>query len=402
MKYKRRMHDEFFKKLYAFNRILLVSFGLWPFQLQSEVNVHLAFCIIFCYSLYIGAITRILDSFDKEPMVLLENLPPILTMITILTRHITTHSSRDNVKKIFIKMYDDWSTINDEKERQILKDAVASGKKQFYIYILGLMIFTSAVTFVTAYPALVGLLKGNFSFGYECLPVNVLFNGIDEHKYFYLIAAHVYPAIFIHILIMTATMGIYIISVQHTQGLFKIAGYQLQHCADDSFEDNINLYPNIKEDRSYMIIMEGIRKHSNAIENVRLLEDTFTLTFLVVQVSNIFLISFTSFQVITYSGMPHSVIRFSTFTVGQLYQLFFESWQGQQVLDGCEDLRLSIFKSNWYCLSMRSRVLLRFVLLRSDIISEITAGKIYTLSYQSFAKIVRTAMSCFTVIKSTQ
>ncbi|KAL6441764.1 hypothetical protein ACFW04_003689 [Cataglyphis niger] len=86
--------------------------------------------------------------------------------------------------------------------------------------------------------------------------------------------------------------------------------------------------------------------------------------------------------------------------IAQLIHLFLQFWQAQFLLDYSVLPYESICKANWYYTSNRCRKLLLLIMSRTVVPCRITAGKVMTLSIESFSVVLKTSMSYFTMLRS--
>ncbi|XP_014475086.1 PREDICTED: odorant receptor 13a-like [Dinoponera quadriceps] len=110
----------------------------------------------------------------------------------------------------------------------------------------------------------------------------------------------------------------------------------------------------------------------------------------------------TVFKFIMVEVQFDEIVRIAAASLAQLLHIYYLSWMCQLLLDQSSGLHEVIYSCNWYLFSMRSRQLLRFMLLRSTKLCQIKAGKMYVMSMENFSSILQVSISYFTMLTSLQ
>ncbi|KAK0164855.1 hypothetical protein PV328_003424 [Microctonus aethiopoides] len=117
---------------------------------------------------------------------------------------------------------------------------------------------------------------------------------------------------------------------------------------------------------------------------------------------NTLLISFTALQLTTQTSTIRQIVKYTIFASAQMMHLFCDCYLSQQLTDTSNNIQEHITLSNWYEMPVHTQKLAILVILRSQKPCRLTAGKIVSLSMQTFASIIKTAVSYFTVLVSVQ
>ncbi|KAL0111605.1 hypothetical protein PUN28_013061 [Cardiocondyla obscurior] len=88
--------------------------------------------------------------------------------------------------------------------------------------------------------------------------------------------------------------------------------------------------------------------------------------------------------------------------MGQLLHIYSLSSTSQRLLDHSTEMQEVIYNCNWYKISLRSRHLLQFTLMRTTKPCQIEAGKMFVMSMENFSSILKVSVSYFTMITSLQ
>ncbi|XP_011686082.1 PREDICTED: putative odorant receptor 85d [Wasmannia auropunctata] len=113
-------------------------------------------------------------------------------------------------------------------------------------------------------------------------------------------------------------------------------------------------------------------------------------------------LSITLLQIVLLFHDIMEVVRSVAYVIGQVIHLFCFSLQGQKLIDHSVQMRDKIYNSSWYEIPVKSQRLLLYVMRRSLEPNFLSAGKIYVFSLRSFATVIQSSMSYFTVLASFQ
>ncbi|XP_032686513.1 odorant receptor 13a-like [Odontomachus brunneus] len=307
--------------------------------------------------------------------------------------------NNEKLKTCLRTIENDWSTLNTDTEKTILQRRAMYGQYitmsyAAFMQLTGiLLILKSAVTLLfedttdTTVPVIVAESK---------LPFRVEYG---EKLSLCPVALHCYLAVFAHINITIAVDSLYITLVQHACGMFEIVGHTLE-LIGKSNDHNFNLKPNRMTDEDYEKALNCLRRHLRVIEFADLIETTFMNIFLVSVCLNMIGGSMIGIQVVLNLDNAKDIIEPLTIYFAQLFHLFLQFWQGQFLLTYSVVPYESICKANWYYTSGRCRKILLLIMNRTVLPCKLTAGKIITLSIESFGTVLKTSMSYFTMLRS--
>ncbi|XP_029663209.1 uncharacterized protein LOC115235501 [Formica exsecta] len=102
------------------------------------------------------------------------------------------------------------------------------------------------------------------------------------------------------------------------------------------------------------------------------------------------------FKLIMMDIQLDEIIRIVAANMGQLLHIFYLSFMSQRLIDHSSGLQeamyvcakwINSYSCEWYKISLRSRQLLRFTLMRVIKPCQIKAGKIYVMSMENFSSV---------------
>ncbi|XP_018045394.1 PREDICTED: odorant receptor 13a-like [Atta colombica] len=230
------------------------------------------------------------------------------------------------------------------------------------------------------------------------LPFRVEY-GYRIDQYFYPIMIHCYLTVYSHVTATVAADTFYFALIQHACGMFSVVGHMLEHIGEN-INENFNLKPHKMNDNDYNKALSCLRKHLHVIKFAELIDSTFANIFLVSVSLNMIGGSICGIQVLMNLNDAKDIVAPLAIYVAQLTHLFFQFWQAQFLLDYSVIPYESICRANWYYTSERCKKLLLLIMSRTISPCRITAGKVATLSIESFGVVLKTSISYFTMLRS--
>ncbi|XP_014237899.2 odorant receptor 4-like [Trichogramma pretiosum] len=282
------------------------------------------------------------------------------------------------------RMAEDWRNVKDPLERSMMLDYTRRARNMtkfcLALYFSGGMCYSSlmpllkspeVVNNVTLYPL---AYQGNFIF----------FNPRTRPAYDYVFALHCLGSAVRHT-ISCGVCGIFIWFVMHISSRVDVLGSTIER-AVDRFDNRILA----------RIVNDQLKLYGLAIE----LGGIFNELSFVELVGNTILICLVGYYLMSafvqhnYTVAYNLIITLLTMN----YNIFVLCYYGQILSDKFEELGRSVYMSNWHKLSFGDARSVVLVLGWSNRPFSLTAGKLITLSIESFAKIVKTSAAYFNVL----
>ncbi|XP_025262558.1 odorant receptor 13a-like [Camponotus floridanus] len=388
-------------RYYMVMRMYMTLVGIWPYL---TVNTrYLRFVTTFMFSMGI-AVPQILyllnDSIDIDEV--FECVPSIAIAIMFSLKLVNVMIHSEKVKVCFKTMEEDWLSLKTDVEKAILRQYTEYGQYMSTSYALIILV-----------PALSHLLKPIITTLKENDIENITKSSISRSsklpfrveygekldQYFYVIMVHCCLAVFAHLVVTVAVDSFYYTVIQHACGMFSIIGHMLENIGKN---DDANLEENNIKDNNYSIALECLRKHLHVLEFAGLIESIFTNMFLISVSCNVMMGSLSGIQVIMNLNSAGNIATPLSVYFAQLTHLFLHFWQGQFLLNFSDVPYKSICRARWYRTSRKCKKILILIMSRTMSPCKITAGKVVTLSIESFSAVLRTSMSYLTVLRSFQ
>ncbi|XP_025074302.1 odorant receptor 13a-like [Pogonomyrmex barbatus] len=381
---------------YEITKRYLTIVGQWPYQKPKE---SLLFMIVILVLDATAVITQAARFFVCDDMqCIFETLPPYMLAVIIPVKILTYRFNSQKIKDLTDRLFVDWDMLETKIERDIMRKYAENGR--WYSLIYGPYVYVSTISFTTTslVPRILDVLRPlNTS-----RPVRLAYPAyyfVDENQYFYYMFLHMLSVATICITGLIAHDCMFFTYVEHICGLFAIVRFRFEHVSyqRDNTEKSLIGCPN---DMYFKNVVFSIHAHRKALQFTKLLEDTFSTSFVIQLLIVTFCLSITLLQLSMQLHDFTEAMRYFVFFCAQLFHLFCFSFQGQKLINHSLETCDRIFHSSWYKIPVKEQRLLLFVMRKSIEASALTAGKIYVFSLESFTTVVQSSMSYFTLLSS--
>ncbi|CAL1677727.1 unnamed protein product [Lasius platythorax] len=392
--------DIFQSRQYKYNRILLSLLGQWPFQKgRDRWTAFVAVMFIGITQFISQALALVTLRGDLDAT--LECVAPLLVNCLCVVKLTNLICNQKKIKILLMHIQRDWQSWIIDSEFEILYKFAESGRSITIRYASGMYAFGSLFPLLAIIPKIIGRnLISNYSTRPVGFPYHVEYF-VDLNKYYYPVLIHNYLTTAIRLTIIVASDTCVIILVQHCCALFSVIRYRLEHIRK-SVEQDKELAFLEEDEKIYKNFVYCIRKHEDAIQFANCLETIYKNALFVEVGLIVSMMSLSALQATTDTLTPQLAIRHGGYIIAQLIHLFIVCWLGQQIIDHSDRVYTSIYQSEWYESSSKSRKLLNMIMLRSISPCTLTVGKIMVLSLPSFSAVVRASASYFTVLRSVR
>ncbi|KAK2576710.1 hypothetical protein KPH14_005368 [Odynerus spinipes] len=343
-------------KYYAINRKLMSAVGQWPYQSPYARVLFASNALFAVGTKYLLQTCALIASWTDWDMVI-ECSSPIVIDILCLAKYFTYVFHLNKIKMLFNTMQDTWTSFSMDKQTEILTIYAKEGHRLTRLYATVIYIAMCLYMTLPHVPYVVAtVLKGD-----KNATRGLLYHVeqiIDVEKYYYYVLLHSYYTTFFLMTIMIASDTMLIVFIQHACGMFAAIGFS------------------------------------------QTLASTYTGSLFVQTGLNVLVTTFSGVETVIYLNQPEEAFRFGITAITLTLHFWFLSVPCQKLIDHSLQLQDCVYLGNWYTISIKARRLLNLIQMRSRVPSQITAGKIYPLSLETFSTVVRTTMSYFTVLTS--
>ncbi|XP_063977575.1 odorant receptor 82a-like isoform X2 [Diachasmimorpha longicaudata] len=373
---------------------MVTSFmGQWPYQ---STRIHVAAAVMTFSIIGMMDIAQISALWVNRGdfLVLLDCIAPLIIDVALVTKYVNNCYHYRMMVYLLEKMKYNWNIFPKNNGLHVLHEYSTFGKKFMRIYMTA--IWLSVVSYITEplqerlmvhllYPNVT--LPKRFSMPFE-------FGPIDVDTWYYQLWCATSFGILTRMTVIGSCDLLMFIFAEHTNGLLRGLGYAIEHLPpyDESASN----------DESFDYMRRCIITHSRAIEFAEHVRDIYLWSFFGVIGFNMILMSITGVQIVNNMDDSKKLIKFVVNMIMQMMHLFVECLVAQRVMDASFDLKETITNAKWYDASTKTQKLIPLMLLRAQNPVVLTAGKVIVMGMDTYAVVLKTAASYFTVFVAMQ
>ncbi|XP_024946114.1 odorant receptor 45b isoform X1 [Cephus cinctus] len=206
---------------------------------------------------------------------------------------------------------------------------------------------------------------------------------LDEDKYYWFIVSHQSICTFTVSAITAAVDALFVMLVHHICAKFAVLGYNLEKIGEDLSES-----PSAQDElETYKKIVNCVKKHKEAIGFADSMESAFSIPTFINLTMNMIVMSTSGFVMLANVHSIPNLVKYIGLSVTLTVHLFFMSWPAQEMMDHSAEICEFAYFASWYRTSQRSKNLLKFLMMRSQVPCKLTTGKLYVMSLENFCAV---------------
>ncbi|KAL6425042.1 hypothetical protein ACFW04_009384 [Cataglyphis niger] len=383
------------------NRILLLTIGLWPYE-QSKLD-RLRF-ICFFGILTTAILFQFTTFFNSKCTAnfVVKILSSALFFSTFIIKYIFFAINAESVKDLLTQLQYVYDQLKDECENAIV-EKYNSNAKHFTIVLTTIGICGISVLIIAQlWSNIIDVISPiNMSQSHR-LPIMTEYF-VDEEKYFSFILLHLNAAFCIGIAIVVATGTMLIAYLEHTCGLFKISSYRIE-CAM-----RVILFQNNNPKNDTLMLKEiryAVDIHRQAMKLSKTLVSKFEAMLFCLIATGVISLSLNLFQIFQIASNRDNnideILFPSVLVFISILYMFCANYVGQNVTDHNSHVFVTVYDVQWYIAPLYVQKLMLFLLQRNAQDFTLGVSGLFIGSLECFATLVKTSVSYFTVIYSTQ
>ncbi|XP_034183048.1 odorant receptor 13a-like isoform X2 [Osmia lignaria lignaria] len=370
--------------------------GIWPSE--TKFSKYLARFIInlIVVPALVTQAAKVVCFFSMN--VAVEDIPFMTALIGILTKQWTYIVKEKKFKLLLDGIYEDWAIDRSKEELNIMTTYAIRGAFLTSFYV-GNAYFCVIVFISQPHISRIFDKITSHNESRNRLFIYPAYYAIDEEKYYYAITAHMSSAVISALLVYSACDTMYMFLVQHACSLLAVAGYRFKHAIDFSIDEkgkNVDTPNEIHRKVCYAVQgHERANLYLKEIENIH-------FHYLLISMMLVMLgVTVTLFK-ISVMKITSEFYKYCSFLIIQLMHIFFLSIQGQFLANVNDEIYNNIYEAMWYNAPVKTQALYVLALRRALTPLQLTAGGFVTMNLQSFADVIKTSVSYFTVLESVQ
>ncbi|XP_039311410.1 uncharacterized protein LOC105197961 isoform X2 [Solenopsis invicta] len=386
------------ERYYKLNRILLETMGLWPYHYTYVTQLQRT---LFITVLITFIIVQLLAFFTNQytTHLLLQILSFVFPIFINTVQYCLFIVQTDNLKQLLEQIQDDWNSLKDKLEINILDRYACNARfctKLLIVYCCFGLLFCGLFQLLPIILDVIAPL--NESRPCELIVVTEYF--VNKKKYFYITLLHETLGYLVGAAIFCSTSAIVMICILHACALFEIASCRIENAIPKS---TLMIPTSKREYFLYRKIVYAVIMHQRAIKFVKLMTTSFATLFLILIILGISSLSFNLFQFLQLITLRKNSSQTSTVGILILLHLnymFITNYGGQELLNHGLKLFKVTYNGLWYIAPLRTQKLLLFIMQKGTINIGLTCGSIFVASLEGFATLANVTVSYFTLIYS--
>ncbi|XP_072758625.1 uncharacterized protein [Anoplolepis gracilipes] len=380
------------------NKILLLLLGLWPYKQSYFTRFQFIFLSsILTSNLIVQCTTFISQRYTIE--FIIRVLASMFYSAIFVIKYNLFYVNIESMKALLDRLLHINNKIKDKNEIAIMKKCGYNGKwytVALTILSVCLIIFGSIVLF---WPQISNVtLPTNVSRSYPLQFVIMTEYFIDQEKYYYFIIFHYYTSLCIATLVILGTGTILIMYIEHIFGLFKIASYRIERAM------NIDMLRNINQNHPliYKGLICAVNIHRQALNLCNDLVSSLQTMMFCLLVFTVGSVSLNLFRIISSKENITDFICPLSFIIVTIVYMFLANYMGESITNNNDVIFATAYNVQWYVAPLYIQKMILFLLQRNSIVVAFKIGGVFVGSIESFASMIKTSVSYFTVIYSTQ
>ncbi|XP_018059940.1 PREDICTED: odorant receptor 47a-like [Atta colombica] len=371
-------------------KLLTLPLGIWP--LQKYNTFSLVRSIVCGFSLTVMMIMLFLEIIfgSSDVYIKFDALMLMFCNVLCVLKLLSFRLYADNLIRNYSSAVNDYSTIDTEEKRTIMRQHAFMGRMICYSIVFFAYLASSIFTLA---PMMTGDedIHINVSIKNEAakLPVPITFLGnlqIPTDLYFIISMVQYF------ILLLTGTSNcgndsLFLAITLHVCGQLELLKIEFSNYGVKS--KNIN-------ECSILIL-----RHRYLIELAELLSDVISIVLLVQVLFSCLIISLIGFQFILALKSHDAVMITKTITVLStlLLQLFFYSFVGDYMKCQMEQVAHSIYISTWYYLPTKLMRNVLLIIMRSQQPVQLIAGRFFVVNIKTYMTILKSSLSYLSILR---
>ncbi|XP_043464704.1 odorant receptor 49b-like [Leptopilina heterotoma] len=381
------------------NKFFLSIIGQWPYQLPAERILIRVLSHGLCTFILIPGLIALYDV-RNESTIFVECIPPLFAVFLSYCYATFCSLNLSKIKFLTDSMKRDWDSIKSCKsELEIIEKTTQQGKNLTIIFIFYSYVSTLVYVMTPLLPQILDIILPLNESRERTYVFHVNYVFIENDNYYNFIYLHSVLAAFITLTNIVAVDFIFLASVQHACGIFQLLGYRLSNISD---KNCVSKRGSIEERNINKRMVSCIELYNNILKFTDNIELSFSSMFFCIIGINMLMISFQGVQIVLNLDNPQILMRFGAFFMGQIIHLYFNSIPGQLLIDESSKVSQYCYDTNWTNMTIKSRKLLLFMLLRATRECKVSAGKVYVISTKNFSAVIKTSFSYLSVLSSAQ
>ncbi|KAF3054538.1 Odorant receptor 303 [Nylanderia fulva] len=383
-----------FKKYFSVCRILLLAVGLWPYQ-QSNLIRFQFICLFSILTTSVIFQCTVFISQKCTVDLLIKVLSYVFLFFFSIAKYYIFFFNLEVMKNMLEQLFYECNKLKDANEITIIEKYGSNGKWTTVIIILFILSILIYIV-LSFWSDIFNVILSTNSSRHNLLIVEYF---IDQEKYFYLILLHSIASICIALTVIMGTGTLFMIYFQLICGMFTVASYRIERAMSVNMLQDINLRQNIL---TFKGLICAVDIHRQAMKLAKLFQSNLEIMMFLLIIFGVLSGCLNMFQIVSCRDNIREFLMSSINTSVLVIYAYLSNYCAQLATDHNHQVFVTAYNTPWYLAPLYIQKMILFLLQKTSKTFRINIGGIYDGSIEGFATLVKTALSYFTVIRSTQ
>ncbi|XP_011350436.1 odorant receptor 4 isoform X2 [Ooceraea biroi] len=388
------------ERYFNFNRIMLLSIGLWPYQQSTLTQLQLVVLLSILISFIIFQFSRLIFV-DYTYGFVLRMLSISSLFVLYVTKYISFWINIDAIKCTLERLQDVYNELTDKNEIAIYEEYGKLAKQYTIKFIFQASILSFAFV-MESWPFIFDIvIPKNDTYTRHLINSLTSYYLIQE-KYFFFVLLHINAAHAVGSFVLVGVGALFVSYGKCISGMFKIACFRLERAMAADTLQNIYLKNHFVTNK---YIIGAVQIHRKAMEFADYLIYCFEKSLLFIAGTTVFCVSLNLYRMSQIEKpleeieetLTHFFIMFFV-----LVYLFIGNYIGQEVIDNNDELFITVYNIPWYQAPLHIQKLILILLQRNCKPFALNFHGIFVASLECFAMLVSASVSYFTIMISLQ
>ncbi|KAK7792724.1 hypothetical protein R5R35_003738 [Gryllus longicercus] len=158
-------------------------------------------------------------------------------------------------------------------------------------------------------------------------------------------------------------------------------------------------YDKQQDEHTHFQLLQCIKHHNSIIKFAQELEEVISPVMFFQFIATALEICFAGFQAKLVSDWGPNFFKCVMYTLANILQTFCYCRFGEGIINESNNFALAVYNNRWYEESTKFKFSVKMVLMRSQKPLQLVAGKFYTVSLESFARLLNMSYSFLTILQ---
>ncbi|RLU26815.1 ObirOr5-9E18 [Ooceraea biroi] len=387
------------QEYFSLNRIALLAVGLWPYQQSKFAPCQAALCLSILTSFVIFLSRLCFVEYSFEFTIHLLSISTYYTFF--LMTYISFWINIETIRYLLEQFQYIYNRLKDSNEIAIYNKYGNIAKRITLACILVGICNHAYLTVIQCWPYICDMIMPkNVTYARHLIVTVTTYFAVQE-RYFYLLLLYLNAVLPVGTAVILAVATMVVSCFKHICGMLRIASYRFEQ----AITATLQCITIKNETMIYKEFICAVDIHRKAMEIAKIVVGDMERSLFIVTIISVLCMSLNLYAILQVKSPMQETEKIVgyLFTIICLFlYMFLTNYAGQEITDCNDHIFLMVYNAPWYLVPLKIQKLILFLLQRSNKAFTLNIGGLFTLSIESFASLVSTSVSYFTLMLSLQ